>query len=423
LKLSAALETILKDDYAREIEAGDNIFNALSDADKDALKQDELCNKLFIKARSDAENSMREGNFSLAHDNAIQWECFLSARQRNQEFIKALNATTIASVIDSVSEEIISGTKELSENLSFYARSKSWTNKAHASEVDDYCRELPASFGAVDIFSFQMQPLLEERKKIADTKSSFWDIFKSGPSHKEQLDTLDQQILGVRTIQLLFVNVGRDYFQVEMRLMEKFATLYKEYSPAPQSYHMDCENLVYNASSAADESFTADTIQELAKQAGIDVDEAKTRIAMNSWPYYSLVSQRKLCGETHQTLKEKHDFYSIALATQDHGFALAAATRLALAVQCGWDGNHTYSNTGLVRSLLDSSRNEAVTAIGRCESVGIPCWNPIMLVLSADGKREDTSEDRMDILESYLQAGVQGRILNLLFSTTALNQK
>jgi hypothetical protein len=334
LKLSPGLEKFLKESYDREIKVGDGIFKALPEAEQNELMQDGF-GKIFIKARTNAENAMREGNYSLAEENAVMWSALLSARKRNQIFLSKLKPKTSGDVIDGISREIDKAGEELVKNLLSYARLRSWTNKAYASELDDYCRELPTLLGFTDLLSFQLQPLMEERKRVSAVEPGFWDRFKSGPSREEQLEALDQQMFPLCLAQLLFLNAGGHLHESARGRMEKLSAHYPEHSPAPQSFHMECENLVYAASVAADESFTAGTIQEMAKLAGLDIDEAKARLALHSLPYFSLVSQRELCAVTYQNLKGSPDFYSIVLATQDHGFALAAATRMALTVQCG----------------------------------------------------------------------------------------
>lgn len=419
LKLSQKIEGILKDAYAKEVARGDRIYDAIPAAEKAELKQDTLFQR-FIKARSDAENYMRAGNFVLAAENASMWSIALAARNRNVNLIFKLNASSLEELIEGLSKELKRATKDVFDDAASYRQMRSWTSKVNSSELDDYCRGLPVFLGMSEAFGFKERQLLEYRKTVTDVKEGFFDKFKSGPSKKDKLAEIDQERIAMKAVQLLFINIADLYRPVAKSSMEIYANIYNESSVKVEAFHRNSENIVYNAAVAADGSFTTDAIQEIAKGSGIDIDSAKAQMAMNSLPYLSLVVQRKFCDETHRTLGTNADLYSLALATQDHSFALTAATRLMLMVQCGQDtdadGNTTYSNNGLVRSLLESSRTEALIAIAKCEASSIPCLNPIMLILGADGKREDVTEDRMDVLEAYLQAGMQAKILRLLFS-------
>lgn len=206
--------------------------------------------------------------------------------------------------------------------------------------------------------------------------------------------------------------------------LKAFEGLYPNRSNRIDARHRAIETLMYTTFLSVDDAFTANIIQPVADEKQLSISAASEFYAKTSPEYSSYRRERALAETIHAQLPNKSSLYELSLGTYSHAESMAKSAGQLLRFELepdkltDKDGNtHTiYRNSYLLRSMLDSAREEAVVSIHKCQAESLGCWASIILVHAADAERDQYDADKLDVFVDYMNASLKAKLTRLLFA-------
>lgn len=187
--------------------------------------------------------------------------------------------------------------------------------------------------------------------------------------------------------------------------------------------HRAVESLIYTSFLSVDDTFTTNIIRPIADAKKLSIEAAADSFADENPSYSSYRSERHLADLLHSDLENRTSLYELSLMAHSHAEAMARSSGQLLRYELEPDTmkdkdgtEHTiYRNAYLLRALLDSAREEALVAIGRCQEQKLGCWASVILVHAADAERDHFEADKLEVFVQYLTAALKAKLTRLMF--------
>ena len=405
LNLPDKVEGVLTKLYKRETKDSELALAGLSTEEKERCTNISILKTMILDSKDKADSAYRAGNLPAAYDNISDRTAFIEAYKETRQYIVDNNLTNNA-----VMKYIESFDKELSQksqqDLKIITNYFSGSSKSLpiAAQFDDFFN-MVATWSAVnDSFEAHVSRDLTNAVNAVDEKVK--DQFLN--------DAQDYKFL-----QLMVANmIGKSCFREDWNL---FASLFNEKETLANGRHRAVEQLLFTTMAAAFDAYNANSIKPAAEEANTTPGNVESYLESTDLSYLLCTRSRQTSELFRLGIKDDATLYSLVSLSRSHAHALAEITSQTMkeSVECTIDdaGQVRYGNTILLRAMLQSSRDEALAAIGHCQKCGVICWGPIATVDVADAKRDDPDADKMDVFEKYFEAALDAKILALMFST------
>ena len=387
----------------RELNNSCVVFDGLTLEEKQSVTNTPFLKKLILDRAQKADQSYRAGNIPSAYDNISDLTASIEAVKDADHFISTLDIKNLSTkeIINIFDKEIGAANDERVASLSEYQNTGIATNNPALAQFDEFANEVAVFDSLEDYLNNSTLSLVTQAENNQDAS---------------QKNDLEAQARLMKYYQLWTVDIWKrsrniiDY--------KEFAKLYKTKLALVTSTNIGIEQLLFNSMEAAFNSYTATTLKPIADQNETSADSVILNLAKTDLSFLECQCSRLASERMRQTLKDDDSLYMLVSQSRNNAHALAKITARTLKDELDADkddaGNVRYGNASLLQAILQSAREEALAAIGRCQKDGVPCWGPVAAVQIADAKRDDLDEDKMDVFEAYFDAALDAKILALM---------
>ena len=403
LEIPDEVEDVFVALYHRELTNSSAVSDGLTLEEKQSVTNTPLLKMFILDRAQKADQSYRAGNIPSAYDNISDLTAGIEAVKDADQFVSKLDIKHLSTkdIINLFDKEIGVDNDERVASLSKYLNTGIAANNPALAQFDGFANEVAMFDSLEDYFNNSTLSLVTQAESNQDAS---------------QKDNLDAQARLMKYYQLWAVDAWKrsrsiiDY--------KEFAKLFKPKLALVTLTNRGIEQLLFNSMESAFNSYTATTLKPVADQNGISADSIANELAKTDLSFLESQCLRLASERMRESLKDDESLYMLLCQSRNHARALAKITSQTLKNELDADkneaGNVRYGNASLLRAILQSAREEAVAAIGRCQASRVPCWGSVAAVHIADAKRDDPDEDKMDVFEAYFNAALDAKILTLM---------
>lgn len=413
--LPDAVEDVLVERTQQALRDADSILGGLSKEIQLALANVPLGAQL-LSCGLRAKCAQQAGQLFDACDNSLVYLSYLRAYQEAAQFCVSWKPAPTTSPLDQLKAEVARRVLTVPDEFESVTKLA-----ASASPLD---AQLLAGMG-YSRAAVQFEIAARDEQTDEDTRTlteAKPDELPKGLSREQAIDKVRFEAV---TEQLYLANLARGFSVAEREHLGHLLGTLGSDMPMDVDRAQHVESFFFAVSQATRETFTTDIVPQIAQAFGTDEQGALSlllRIDMNLPTVLSRLQTGARLHERVCRLKRlgTPDKSITALATQVHAVNLAALSGavvrwLELDARLQDDGSWQYGRPQVLSSLLRTARDSALANLAACQECRIPCPGAIACFQVAEMSRDDSEEDKVDVLVAYWQASLSAQVLRMLF--------
>ena len=411
--LPDATEEALKQSYRLHQRAGVELWNAVSQTDRDGLNGEPTFKALFVDQQADAEKAYRSGWLGLAASSARNWHVALAARKAYVEYAAAVPKDEL---IPRDALDAAAKTKrrfaELAKgflNPETLVSSRPALSEAGAQLWGDYYVQ-----AGITAYNDVIQAVIEDRLQAA-----------SQPGLKAaELESIRDDVFARGQIQLILAHMAVESARSWAKEQELLAATLPARSIGSDSEEV--ERLFYNSHLAVRNTFRHDVVAAHADD--LHVSHPQVLAALRTMDARFVLHEPAVSAaevvHARAIASQEVALRRFALAVSTHLQAEALATQSALIVrwsQLDAEADEqltlSYGRTDLLNYLITTARENALRALGDCGAKDLVPIVPLMRFETAEMSRDDVQTDKVEVLNAYWSATLHAKALLMLCGT------